>query len=152
MLDFLAAVGILHRKVEGLLIDTLRIDAPTLRRVGKSFLQLHELGKVVVVERVGLAEVAARVELVEPDFARACAFLEEQHDSLHACALEGAARKIEDTMQVAAFQQQLAQTHRGIVAVREKGILDYDTAATARLDDLDEVLEEQERSLSSPNR
>jgi hypothetical protein len=30
-------------------------------------LQLHELGEVVVVERIGLAEVTAGLELVEPD-------------------------------------------------------------------------------------
>ena len=119
-----------------------------LGRVGEGLLQLHELGEVVVVERVGLAEVAAGVELVEPDLARRRAFLEEEHHGLHARALERAAGAVEHGVQVAAFQQQLAQAHRGVVGVGEKGVLDDDAAAAAGLEHLDEVLEEEERGLA----
>ena len=126
----------------------LGVHAPALGRVGEGLLQLHELGEVVVVERVGLAEVAAGVELVEPDLARRRAFLEEEHHGLHARALERAAGAVEHGVQVAAFQQQLAQAHRGVVGVGEEGVLDDHAAAPAGLEDLDEVLEEQERRLA----
>ncbi|MNF76273.1 hypothetical protein D3C84_583850 [compost metagenome] len=46
-------------------------------------------------------------------------------------------------MQVAAFQQQFAQADRGVVAVTEKGVLDYDGGLAAGLEQLDKVLEEQ---------
>ena len=68
--DFLAAVRVLHGEVEGRLVDALGVHAPGLGRVGEGLLQFHELGEVVVVERVGLAEVAAGVELVDT---RSCA-------------------------------------------------------------------------------
>ena len=120
----------------------------TFRRVGEGLLQRHELGQVVIVERVGLAHVAAGVELVEPDLAGRRALLEEQHHRLHARALERAAGAVEHRVQVAAFQQQLAQAHRGVVGVREERVLDDDAAAPAGLQHLDEVLEEQERRLA----
>ena len=123
----------------------------TLHVLGESakvFLQLDELGEVGVVERVGLAHVAAGVELVVPDLARRCAFLEEQHHGLHARALERAAGAVEHGVQVAAFQQQLPQADGGVVGVGEEGVLDDDAAAAAGLEDLDEVLEEQERGLA----
>ena len=146
--DFLAAVGVLHGEVEGRLVDALGVHAPALGRVGEGLLQLHELGEVVVVERVGLAEVAAGVELVEPDLARGRAFLEEEHHGLHARALERAAGAVEHGVQVAAFQQQLAQAHRGVVGVGEEGVLDDHAAAPAGLEHLDEVLEEEEGGLA----
>ena len=111
-------------------------------------MQLHELGKIVVVERIGLAKIAAGVELVEPDLPRRCAFLEEQHHGLHARALERAAGAVEHGMEVAAFQQELAQAHRGVVGVGKKGVLDDHAAAPASLEDFDEVLEKQERGLT----
>jgi hypothetical protein len=124
------------------------VHAPALGRVGKGLLQFDELGQVVVVERVGLAQVAAGVELVVPDLARGRALLEEQHHGLHARALEGAAGAVEHGVQVAAFQQQLAQADRGVVGVGEEGVLDDDAAAAAGLEHLDEVLEEQEGGLA----
>ena len=57
-------------------------------------------------------------------------------------------RAVEHRVQVAAFQQQLAQAHRGVVGVREERVLDDHAAAAAGLEDLDEVLEEQERRLA----
>ena len=52
----------------------------------------------------GLAEIAAWIELVIPNLAGGCTFLEEKHHGLHACALEGTAGAVEDGVQVAAFQ------------------------------------------------
>ena len=116
-----------------------------LGRVGKGLLQLHELGQVVIIQRVGLAQVAARVELVEPDFAGRRAFLEEEHHGLHARALEGAAGAVEHGVEVAAFQQKLAQAHGGVVGVGEEGVFDDHAAASAGFQNLDEVLEEEKR-------
>ena len=130
------------------LVDALGVHAPALGRVGEGLLQLHELGEVGVVERVGLAEVAAGVELVEPDFARRRAFLEEEHHGLHARALERAAGAVEHGVEVAAFQQELAQAHGGVVGVGEEGVLDDHAAAPAGLEDFDEVLEEEEGGLA----
>ena len=73
------------------------------------FLQLHELGQVVVIERVVFTQVAAWVELVIPNFARRRAFLEEEHYSLHTGALEGATRAVEHGVEITAFQEQFAQ-------------------------------------------
>ena len=77
--DFFAAARVLHRQVEGFLVDGLGVDGPALGRVGLGLLQLHELGQVVVVQGIGLAQVAAGVELVEPGLARGRAFVEEEH-------------------------------------------------------------------------
>src|SRR2546430_8527627 len=68
--DLLSATRVLHRKIESCLIDTCGVDAPGLRRVGEGRLQFHKLAEVGVVERIHLAEVAAGVELVEPNFPR----------------------------------------------------------------------------------
>ena len=118
MLHFLAAARVLHGEVESRRVNGFGVHRPALGRVGEGRLQLHELGQVIVVERVGLAEVATGVELIEPDFAGGCAFLEEQHHGLHARALEDAAREIKDGVEVAAFEQVLAQAHGGVVGIR----------------------------------
>ena len=152
MHDFLAAVGVLHGEVERRRVDVLRVHGPRLVRVGELLLQLDELGQVVVVERVGLAEVAAGVELVEPDLAGRRAFLEEQHHGLHARPLERAAGAVEHGVQVAAFQQQLPQAGRGVVGVRQERVLDDHAAPPAGLEHLDEVLQEQERRLAGADR
>ena len=89
-----------------------------------------------------MAEIAAGVELVEPDFPGGRAFLEEEHHGLHTRALERAAGAVEHGVKVAAFQQELAQAHGGVVGVREKRVFDDDAAAPARLEDFDEVLKE----------
>ena len=142
--DFLAAVRVLHSQVIGSRIDGRHVHAPALLRVGKGLLQFDEFGEVGVVERVGLAHVAAGVEPVVPDFVRGGAFLEEQHHRFYAGALEGAAGAIEDGVEVAALQQQLAQAHRCVVGVRQEGVLDDDGGPSAGLEHLDEVLQEQE--------
>ena len=64
------AVGVFHREVEGRLVDGFGVDSPGFGGVGEGFLELDEFGEVVVVERIGFAEVAAGIELVVPDFAR----------------------------------------------------------------------------------
>ena len=144
---FLTAVRVLHGEVEGRFVDALGVHAPGLGRVGKGLLKLDKLGEVGVVERVDLAQVAARVELVEPDLARGRAFLEEEHHGLHARALERAAGAVEHGVKVAVFQQQLAQAHRGVVGVGEEGVLNDDAAAPASFQHPDEVLEEEEGGL-----
>jgi hypothetical protein len=148
MSDFLSAVRVLHRKIEGFFVDGLGVRAPTLGRLGKGLLQLDELGEVVIVERVGLAHVAAGIELVVPNLARGRALLEEEHHGLHARALEGAAGAVEHGMKVAAFQQELAQAHGGVVSVGEEGVLDDHAAAASSFEHLDEVLEKQERGFA----
>ena len=50
-------------------------------------------------------------------------------------------------MQVAAFQQQLTQTHRGIVCIAQKGILNYDPGLASCLQYFNEVLKEKKGSL-----
>ena len=46
-------------------------------------MQLYKFGKVGVIEWVGFAEVAARVDLVEPDLAGLGAFFKEKHELSH---------------------------------------------------------------------
>ena len=125
--------------------------ASTLQLFGESakrLLQLHELGEIVVVERVGLAEVAAGVELVVPDLRVGAPFSKNSTTVFTPAPWNVPPGQIEHGVQVAAFQQQLAQAHRGVVGVREEGVLDDHAAAPAGLQDLDEVLEEQERRLA----
>src|ERR1019366_8350660 len=67
---------------------------------------------------------------------------------LDARALEGAAGAIEHGIEVAAFEQQFAQAHGSVVGVGEEGVFDDHAAAPARLQYLDEVLEEEEGRLA----
>ena len=148
MRDFLAAVGVLHGQIKRLRINGRHVHAPAFGRVGFGLLQGDELGEVGVVERVGLAHVAAGVELVEPDLARLRAFLKEEHDGLHARADERAAGAVEHGVEVAFFEEFLAQADGGVVGVGEEGVLDDDAGAATGLEDFDEVLEEEERGLA----
>ena len=63
-------------------------------------------------------------------------------------ALEGAAGAIEHGVQVAAFQQELALAHRGVVAVGEEGVLDNHTRPATGPEHLDKVLEKEKRGLA----
>src|SRR5206468_11588827 len=110
---------------------------PRLRRIHECLLQLHKLGQIIVIEGIGFAEVTAGIELVIPDLPRGSALVEEEHHSLHTCTLKRAAGTVEHSMQVAAFQQKLAQVYRSIVAIREERILDDHAAAPAGLEHLD---------------
>ena len=148
MRDFFTTVGVLHGQIKRLRVDRRHVHAPALWRVGFAFLEFDELGEVGVVERVGLAHVAAGVELVEPDLARLRAFLKEEHDGLHARADERAAGAVEHGVEVAFFEELLAQADGGVVGVGEEGVLDDDAGAAAGLEDFDEVLEEEERGLA----
>src|SRR5665648_201005 len=123
MHHYLAAVRVLGGEVPRDLVDVGRVHAPALGRVGLGLLQLDELSEILIVQRVRLAEVPPRIELVVPDPPRRRALLEEEHHGLHAGALEGAAGAIEHGVQVAAFQHELPQAHRGIVAVERKVFL-----------------------------
>ena len=51
-------------------------------------------------------------------------------------------------MEIAAFQQELAQTYRGVVGVGQEGILDDHAGPAAGFEDLDEMLEEQKGGLA----
>ena len=111
-------------------------------------MQRDELGEVGVVERVGLAHVAAGVELVEPHTSCAFSFFKKQNNRLHARTDEGAAGAVEHGVEVAFFEEFLPQADGGIVGVRQEGVLDDDPRAAAGLEDFDEVLEEEERGLA----
>jgi hypothetical protein len=52
-------------------------------------------------------------------------------------------------VEVATLQQKLPQADGGVVGIRQEGVLDDDGSAAARLEDLDEVLEEEEGGGSS---
>ena len=106
-------------------------------------------GEVGVVERVGLPHVAAGVELVEPDLARLRAFLKEEHHGLHTGADERAAGAVEHGVEVAFFEEFLAQADGSVVGVGEEGVLDDNAGAATGLEDFDEVLEEEECGLAS---
>ncbi len=148
MRHFLTAVRVLYREIEGRRVDRLGIHTPALGRVGKGLLQLHELREVVVIERIGLAQIATGIQLVEPHPPRRGTFLEEEHHGLYTRTLKRAAGTVEHRVEVAAFQPQFPQIHRGVVGVGKERILDDHAAAPARLDDFDEVLENQERGLA----
>ena len=153
--DFLAAVGVLHGQIEGRTgasAQTANIHAPAFRRVGKRGLQFDELGEVVVVQRVGLAEVSAGVELIVPGLAGRRSFLKEQDHGFHSGSLKRAAGAVQNRVQVAAFQQQFAETHRGVVGVGQERVLDDHARSPACFQDLDESLQEQKRGFSRANR
>src|SRR5687768_6436368 len=115
MSHLFATVRILHRLIDRLGIDVLRVDALALLRIGESLLEFHELGEVGSVERVRLPEVSAGIELIEPNFPGLGTLLEEQNNGLYSGALERAARAIEHRVQITALEQMLPQTHRGVV-------------------------------------
>lgn len=128
------------------------MDRPGVGTVGEGLLQFHELGQVVFVEGVGLAQVAVQVQLVEPDLPGGFALFEEQHHGLHPGTGEGASGQVQYGMQVAVFQQGLADGHGGVVGIAEKGVLDDHTGLATRLQDLDEVLQEEGGGLSGLDR
>ena len=148
----LAAVGVFDGEVPSLRVDVREVHAPALRGIGKRLLFVNKVNQVIIVQRVGLAEVAAGVELVVPGLARLRALLEEEHHGLDARALERAAGAVEDGVQVAALQQHLPEADGGVVGVREERVLDDDARAAAGLEHLDEVLEEEERRLAGADR
>ncbi len=101
---FFIAVWVLYGELECFLINVLCIYTPALGGVGKFLLQFYEFGKVVVVQRICFAEVAAGVKLVIPGLSRLYAFLKEKHNGFYTCTLERPAWTIENCIQVAAFQ------------------------------------------------
>lgn len=78
-------------------------DALKPRARGESLLQLHKPGKIGVIERVGLTEIAAGVKLVEPNVMSGRAFLKKENYSFDARTLERAAGTVEHRMQITAF-------------------------------------------------
>jgi len=140
---FLAAVGIFNGQVINCLVYVGNVYTPALGRVGLCFLQLNEFSQVVIIERVGFAEVAAGIELIAPDFSRGCSFLKEKHDGFDARALKRAAGAVEHGMEVAAFQQVLAEADGGVIGVGEEGVLDDDAGAATSFENFDVMLEEE---------
>ena len=112
------------------------------------FLQFHKLRQVIFIEWIGLAQIAIQIELVVPDLPGWGTLLKEQHHGFHARTGKDAAGQIQHGMQVAAFQQQFAQAHRGIIGIGEEGVLDDDTALAAGFEDLDEMLQEEKGGLA----
>lgn len=93
-----------------------------LTREFDAFFELSE-GAFVIVETTDpssglvLPHVAASVELVEPNVFGRFACLENEHHGFDARSRERAARHIEDGVEVARFQEQLAQSDRGVVGI-----------------------------------
>ena len=108
--------------------------------------------RVFVVQRVGLAEVSAGVELVVPRRSGRRSFLEEQDHGLHSGSLKRAAGAVQNCVQVAAFQQQFAEAHQGVVGVGQERVLDDHAHPPAGFQHLDESLQEQKRGLACANR
>ena len=102
--DFRASARVFHRQIIGGCVNRRDLDAPAFRAMSLGFLQFDKLGQVGIIKRVGLAQVAARVKLIEPDLARGRSFLEKQHHGLDPRALKRAAGAVEYGVQVAAFQ------------------------------------------------
>jgi len=59
-------------------------------------LQYDELFQIVIIESIGLAHAAPRIELVKPDIPCRRALFKEQHHGLDPRTLKGALRAIED--------------------------------------------------------
>src|SRR5262249_46280650 len=142
--DFAVDVWVFDGEIEGFLVDGFGVDGPGFGRISEGFLELHEVFEVVVVEWIGFAEIAARIELVVPDFARGSAFFEEEDNGLDSCTLEGAAGIIEDGVEVTAFEQQAPKADGSVVGIGQKGVFDDDAAAPARFESLDEMLQKEE--------
>ena len=149
MRDLLTTVGVLHGQIKRLRVNGRHVHAPAFGRVGFGRLQRDELGEVSVIERIGLAHVAAGVELVEPHTSCAFSFFKKQNNRLHARADECAAGAVEHGVEVALFEEFLPQADGGVVGVLEEGVLDDDPRAASGLEDFNEVLEEEERGLAS---
>src|SRR4051812_23162380 len=128
MRDFLATIRILHSEVKCRLVNGFDIHAPALGGIRKGFLKFHKISKVGIVERVGFAKVSSRIKLVEPDFTRLAPFLEEKHRGFYASALERTTGAIKYGVEVAGFQQQLAQRNRGVVRVRQERVFNNHAA------------------------
>ena len=64
------ALGFFTDRSKVLLVQIGAVDDPAVRPIGAAALQLDELRQITVVQRVGLAQAAARIELVIPDVPR----------------------------------------------------------------------------------
>lgn len=82
---------------------------PGVLTVFAGFLQAEEFCQVIFVERIGLAEIPAWVELVVPDVFCLFSFVEEQYDSMHSGSGEDSAREVEDGVEVGVFKQHLPE-------------------------------------------
>ena len=78
--------------------------------------------------------------MVVPNLLRRGALVKEQDDGFHASTLKHATGQVEDGVQVALVEEQLAQGCR--VTVAQEGVLNYDTRTATRFHHLDEVLHE----------
>ncbi len=87
------------------------------------FLEGDELLQVVVVERVGFPRLRG-IELEEQVFASARLSRRRARRSSRR-RLERALRAVEDGVEGAGFEEELAQADGGVVGVGEKGVLDH---------------------------
>jgi hypothetical protein len=115
--NFFAAVRVFHGEIERFLVNCLGVDAPALGRVCERLLETNEFGKILIVERVGLTEVAAGVELVEPNLSGRCPFVEEQDYRLHSRSLKCAARAIQHSVKIATLEEQFAKADRSMICI-----------------------------------
>ena len=115
-------------------------------------LQRDEILQVVVVERIGLAEIAAGIELVEPDLPRRRALLEEQHHGLHARALERAAGQSSTVCRLQLSSSSLRSATEALSVFDRNVFLMTMPARPPAFSDLDEMLQEQERGLAGLDR
>src|SRR6185437_5158396 len=106
-----------------------------------------EVCEVGIVQRICLAEIATWVQLIEPNLARCRALGEEQHNRLNARTLESAAGAIEDRVQFARFEKELAERDARIIRVREKCVLDDNASASPCAELTNEVLKKEKRRL-----
>lgn len=148
MYHLATVVGILHGEIPGQGINILNADAPGLSGISFGFLKFDELGQIVFVERVGLAHIAAGVELVVPDFPCRRAFLKKEHYGFDARTLKGAAGAVEHGVEAAAFEQVAAQADGSVVGIGEKGVFDDDACPASGLQYLDKVLQKKECGLA----
>ena len=86
-----------------------------------------------VMTGTATGSLPVNVDPAAPGTTNGAAGLNDVGDGLHARALEPAVGAAEHGVEVAAFQQELAQAHRGIVGVGEEGVLDDNAAASRRL-------------------
>ena len=76
------------------------------------------------------------------------AFFEEEDHGLDAGSLEGASGTVEHGVEVAAFEQFLAQGDGGGVGIGQEGVFNDDGGTATGTEHTDEVLEEEEGGLA----
>ena len=102
----------------------------------------------VEVERIGLAQAAAGVEVVVPDVAGGCTLFKKQHHGFDTGTEEGATGAVEDGMQLTASQQFLAQCFGCLVGIGQESVFNHHRCTATGFEVFDEMLQEQVSRLS----